>query len=83
VNVLVRVKQEQASNDEPIARRLDALIRLFIEVNKPDAKKEFTEGAAARILQSVRLTPTEIARVLGKKSATDVSKYLYSKKNRG
>ena len=80
---MVKLKQKQATNDDLIAKRLDALIRLFIEMNKPEGKKDFTEGTAARILQSVGLTPTEIARVLGKKSATDVSKYLYAKEKHG
>ena len=64
----------------PIVKRLDALIRLFIEMNKPDGKRKFNEAIAARILRSVDLTPSEIARVLGKKSATDVSPYLYQKR---
>jgi hypothetical protein len=63
-------------------KRLDALIRLFIELNKADPNKKFTEGDAARILRSVDLTPTEIAKILGKKSATDVAPYLYSKKRK-
>jgi hypothetical protein len=61
-------------------KRLDALIRLFIELNKAGPNKKFTEADAARILRSVDLTPTEIARILGKKSATDVAPYLYSKR---
>jgi len=62
--------------------RLDALIRLFVEMNKTESKKGLTEAAAARILKSVGLTPTEIAKILGKKSATDVSSYLYPKKKK-
>lgn len=61
-------------------KRLDALIRLFVELNKSDPNKKFTEAYAARTLKSVDLTPTEIAKILGKKSATDVAPYLYSKK---
>lgn len=61
-------------------KRLDALIRLFIELNKSDPNKNFTEADGARMLKSVDLTPTEIAKILGKKSATDVAPYLYSKK---
>jgi hypothetical protein len=65
---------------DPIANRLDALIRLFIELNKPESQEKFSEATAARILKSSGLTPTEIAKILGKKSATDVAPYLYSKK---
>ena len=72
-----RVKK---TDNDPIANRLDALIRLFIEMNKPKSQEKFTEAAAARILKSSGLTPTEIAKILGKKSATDVAPYLYPKK---
>jgi len=49
-------------------------------MNKPEAKEKFTETVAVRILRSVELTPTEIAKILGKKSATDIAPYLYPKK---
>jgi hypothetical protein len=68
--------------NEAIVKRLDALIRLNIEINKPDKKVRLTDAEAARILKSVDFTPTEIAKILGKKSATDVSPYLYQKKNK-
>lgn len=70
---------EQQNTNVAVTKRLDALIRLFIELNKPD-KGKFTEGDAARLLKSVDLTPTEIAKILGKNSATDVAPYLYTKK---
>lgn len=59
----------------PVVRRLDALIRLIMETYYP--KKKMTFGAP--ILKSAGLTPTEIAKILGKKSATDVAPYLYPK----
>lgn len=49
-------------------------------MNKPKDKERFTEASAARILKSSGLTPTEIAKILGKKAATDVAPYLYPKK---
>jgi len=67
---------------DPTTKRLDALIRLFIEMNKPESKEKFSEAVAARILKSVDLTPTEIAKILGKKSATDVAPYLYPKEKK-
>jgi hypothetical protein len=67
-------------NSDAIIKRLDALIRLFIEMNKPSGKENFNEGDAARLLKSVDLTPTEIAKILGKKSRTDIAPYLYQKK---
>lgn len=80
--MLVKKQQRQEMKDDPVAKRLDALIRLFIEINREKKEKEkFSEATAARILKSVGLTPTEIAKILGKKSAQDVSPYLYPKKN--
>jgi hypothetical protein len=79
---LVKDKQEQLGAEDPIRKRLDALIRVFVEVNRSDGKRKFTDGSVARILQSVGLTPTEIARILGKKSRADISKYLYTKKTK-
>lgn len=66
------------SFEQSFLMRLDALIRLQIELNKE--KDNFNEAVAARLLKSVGLTPTEIAKILGKKSATDVAPYLYQKK---
>ncbi len=74
-----KIKKEKDSRD-PLLVRLDALLRLLIETNKD--KEGFTEASAARYLKSAGLTPTEIARILGKKSATDVSVYLYPKKKK-
>jgi hypothetical protein len=73
------VKKEPISADA-ITKRLDALIRLFVEMNKPKGREEFNEAVAARLLKSVDLTPTEIAKILGKKSRTDITHYLYDKK---
>lgn len=73
-------KKQKGEATDPTTKRLDALIRLFIEMNKPEAGKKFSEAEAARILKSVGLTPTDIAKILGKKSATDVAPYLYPKK---
>ncbi|MCW3995010.1 MAG: hypothetical protein NWE98_02525 [Candidatus Bathyarchaeota archaeon] len=41
--------------------------------------EKLSEGWAARHLNSVGLSPTEIAKILGKKSRTQVSAYLYAK----
>jgi DNA-binding transcriptional ArsR family regulator len=65
-------------DEDPIIKRLDALLRVNIEALT--STKVISEAAVARALDSVGLTPTEIARILGKKSRTAVSKYLYVKK---
>jgi hypothetical protein len=81
VNTLAK-KPILQQKDDSVTRRLDALIRLFIEMNKEKkAGEKFNDTIAARILKSAGLTPTEIAKILGKKSAQDVSSYLYPKKN--
>lgn len=72
----------QTELNQGIIKRLDALIRLYIETSKPEKKIKFSEGEAIRLLKSVDLTPTEIAKILGKKSATDVSYALYPKKEK-
>jgi hypothetical protein len=76
----VKKELSQAELNQAIIKRLDALIRLYIEVIKLDEKIKFGEGDAIRLLKSVDLTPTEIAKILGKKAATDVSYALYPKK---
>lgn len=73
-------KSKKRMPNDPILDRLDALIALFIEVNEPKKEEKFNEAVAARILNSAGLTPTEIAKILGKKSRTDVAPYLYPKK---
>jgi len=72
----------QTELNRGIIKRLDALIRLYIETSKPEKKIKFSEAEAIRLLKSVDLTPTEIAKIFGKKSATDVSYALYPKKEK-
>lgn len=79
---MARKSQEQEPTADPVTRRLDALLRIVIEVNKPQGKEGFSDAKAARLLKSVGLVPKEIAMILGKKRATDLSKYFYSKKKR-
>ena len=74
------MKKQPSEQQDKIITRLDALLRLFIEANK--GENGLSEPSAARIMKSVGLTPTEIAKILGKKSATDVAPYLYAKKNK-
>lgn len=74
-----KMPKEEPISADPITKRLDALIRLLVEMNKPKGKEEFNEAVAARLLKSVDLTPTEIAKILGKKSRTDIAHYLYDK----
>ena len=65
---------------ESVNRRLDALIRITIETLYEN-KKQLDIKTAVKILHSVKLTPTEIATILGKNGPTAISTYLYSKPN--
>jgi len=78
----MKKQRNESDQRDPTQKRLDAVIRLLIELNKPNPNKAFTETDAARMLKSTGLTPTDIALILGKKSATDVAPYLYPKKKR-
>jgi len=66
----------EAPEAAKMIQRLDALIRIALEGLYKN-KKVKNEGDATRMLKSVGLGPTEIARVLGKKKASDVAQYLY------
>lgn len=74
--------ENDSAINEAIVKRLDALIRLFFEMSKPEKKRKLGEGDLARLLKSLDLTPTEIAKILGKNSATDLSYALYPKKEK-
>lgn len=66
---------------DSLCSRLDALIRITLETNK-NKDKPLTDGESVRILKSCGLAPTDIAKILGKKSATDIAPYLYPKTNK-
>lgn len=70
-------KKNQNDEKNEYLTRLDAIIRLCIESQKEN--NQLNESSAARLLKSVGLQPTAIAKILGKKSATDVAPYLYGK----
>jgi hypothetical protein len=74
----MRKPKDTRSDKDGIIVRLDALIRITLELSKN--KGSINQASTARILKSVGLTPTEVARILGKKSATEVAAYLYKKK---
>jgi len=71
-------EQKQGEKLSSTDRRLDALLRFLIEMKRSD--EPFTDKRAAILLNSVGLGATDIARILGKKSATDISQYLYTNK---
>lgn len=71
---------ENKKEDENLSKRLDAIIRLLIENNKQNLGNKFNLGETIRNLNSIGLTPSEIAKILGKKSYSDISPHLYKKK---
>ena len=78
---MVKAKSRSTNENQQLTRRLDAIIRLLLEIMHATKAAEFNQATAARTLNSVGLSPTEIARILGKKSRLDVSQYLYGKKH--
>ena len=75
-------RKSKAVKKDPYASintRLDAILRLQLETLS-NKKKKFNDATAVRTLHSAGLTPTEIAKILGKKGGSSaVSVYLYSK----
>ena len=80
----MKPKSNNSNTLEGVERRLDAIIRLLVEARQSE-EEEFNFTSAVVTLNSAGLTPTEIAHIFGKKSATDIAPYLYgkgSKKNK-
>lgn len=75
-------KRAQVPENHSVVCRLDAIIRLISDYFLITNKENFNTGTIAKALNSVGLTPTEIATILGKKSATDVAGYLYRRKGK-
>lgn len=71
---------KDVANADGIQRRLDALIRVLIEIlTHKDTSLEL--GEAIRALNSAGLTPSEIRRILGKER-TDINWALYGSKSK-
>ncbi len=60
--------------------RLDALVLMLMKSTLTDDSGKVRISEAAPLLHRAGYTPTEIANILGKKKASEVSQYLYSKK---
>jgi hypothetical protein len=58
--------------------RLDVIIRLLIESNAEN--KKFNKTNIVPILNNIGLDPTAIARIYGRKKASDISSSLTKKK---
>lgn len=75
---MAKKKEKKVDVRDPVSTRLDAIIRLNIEMNKL-LNEKFTDAVAANALKSVGLTPTQIARIFGKESRTDITYLLYGR----
>jgi len=71
-----QIEKKYTINDMIV--RLDAIIRLLVETNSENEKINKTN--IIPVLNSVGLDPIDIATIFGKKKASDVSTYLYTKK---
>lgn len=65
--------------DREISKKLDILIRLYIESLLRSDDNNFNIGQIARILKTMGISPTEIAKLLGKKSVTSIAPHLYQR----
>jgi len=73
---------EEDIQSKHIIKRLDAVLRLIIEFLMHSDGKKFSIGNVAKILRSIDLSPSEIAKIYGKSSVTDMAPHLYKKKSR-
>jgi len=71
---------EKELADKSLHLKLNAIIRLLIELNKNMNDGKFSIKSAAKMLHTIGLPPKEIADILGYKSRTSVAKYLYSER---
>lgn len=72
-----KTKKEKSKENREIVKRLDALIRILLEIHL-SKNDNFSLTLAVKALKSCGLTPTEIADILGKKR-TDITYLLYAK----
>ena len=75
-----RSAQPSSNIDEGKYLRLLAQIELRRMFSKEDGSMKIAE--ASRFLHAVGFSPTEIANLLGKKKATEISQFIYSKKRK-
>jgi hypothetical protein len=77
---VVRKKSQNEKNNtiNDVVNRLDAIIRLLIEAN--DKNEKFSKTNIIPVLDGVGIDPIDIAKIYGKKKASDISPFLYKKK---
>jgi hypothetical protein len=73
------MKKKIKENDK-IVKRLDGILYLLVEITATLNQKYKEKSHIVKVLNSIGLTPTEIAHILGYKSRTSVASHLYSKR---
>lgn len=77
-------RKENASGNEPdwvgVKARLDAIVLLLMKSACADNNGKVKLIDAVPLLYSVGYSPTEIAKLVGKNKATEITTYLYQKK---
>jgi len=73
-------KPDDSVSIESVNRRLDALIRVLLEIHF-DKKNKFNLTAAIKAMKSTGLDRKDIAGILGKKPS-DIDPLLYSKNDK-
>ena len=61
---------------------LKALLMIQIKDKFSNDQKEINKADVARFLHSIGFPPSDIALLLGKKNATEIAPYLYTKKKK-
>ena len=74
------MKNNNSEQYDPVISRLDAIIKLLLLKEFSDEKKNLKLGDTAKFLYKCGWGPSEIAKFLGKKKASDINYILYSKK---
>jgi hypothetical protein len=69
-------KADELTSQE-LRARLDAVVMLLCLQQFGDEDGDLDRGRAAKLLHKAGYKPLEIAKIFGKKKATDVSGYLY------
>ena len=77
-----RTLRKNNDKDDAVSKRLDALIRLVAETLHDKNNIKIPKADVVRMLNSAGLTPTEIAKIYGKKQGSSVSNALYKKKSK-
>lgn len=75
----MKTKKEDYGDLEPIIKRFDIILRLMLMKEFTDESNKFKLRESVKFLSRCGLEPNDIAKLVGKKKATEISYILYSK----